>query len=180
MAVVENIQRENLNPIEAARAFARLQDEFRLTQREVATKLGKSREVVANTVRLLGLPTYIQEALAKGELTESHGRLLLAIKDLGAQKKLFEDILRNNLTTREIKMRVQVAKPKSAAPGEELPPELKMMEERLSSELGAPVKIEPASPSLGGRSGQTGKITITFYSEEELENIVSKIGKDGT
>ncbi|MDO8536797.1 MAG: ParB/RepB/Spo0J family partition protein [bacterium] len=172
MAVIENIQREGLNPIETARAFARLQDEFRLTQREIAAKLGKSREVVANTVRLLSLPIYIQESLEKGHLSESHGRLLLSIEDLGAQKKLFEDILAHGMTTRELKTRVQMSKPRKTMPKEALSPEIKMMEEKLSMDLGTPVKIE--------KGAGTGKIVIAFYSEEELENIVQKIGKEGT
>ena len=176
LAVVENIQREDLNPIEKARALARLQDEFRMTQREIAAKLGKSREVVANSVRLLGLPTYVQEALTKGQITESHGRFLLAVDDPAAQKKLFDDISAQHLTMRQVKERVQGEKFRARAPKEELSPELKMVEERLSAELGTPVKIEPASPSLSGKGVNTGKITITFYSEEELENIVHKIG----
>ncbi len=170
LAVIENIQRENLNPIETARALARLQDEFRLTQREIAAKLGKSREVVANTVRLLSLPMYIQESLEKGQISESHGRFLLAIEDPAGQKNLFEDILRQHLTTRELKVRVEAAKPKKHVPREEATPEVKMMEEKLTMELGTPVKIE--------HGANTGKITITFYSEEELESLVHRIGKE--
>ncbi len=170
LAVIENIQREDLNPIETARALARLQDEFRLTQREIAAKLGKSREVVANTVRLLSLPMYVQEALEKQELTESHGRLLLSIEDPASQKKLFDDILFRGMTTRELKERVHAAKPRKVSPHDALPPEVKMMEEKLTMELGTPVKIEHAAG--------TGKIVITFYSEEELESIVHKIGKE--
>lgn len=169
LAVVENIQRENLNPIETARALARLQDEFRLTQREIAAKLGKSRETVANAVRLLGLPTNIQQALEKNEISESHGRLLLTLDDPAAQQKLFEDLLSYRMTTRELKARVEAAKPKKQYTPEEAPsPELKMLEDRLSMELGTPVKIE--------RVGETGKIVITFYSEEELANLVDRIG----
>ncbi len=168
LAVIENIQREDLSPIERARAFQRLQEEFRLTQREIAAKLGKSRETVANTVRLLDLPVYIQEALEKGQLTESHGRFLLAINEPAAQKKLFDDILSQGLTTRDVKIRVQAAKPrKGRSLSDGVSPELKMLEEKLTTELGAPVKIE--------QGANTGKITITFYSEEELRNIADKI-----
>ena len=170
LAVIENIQRENLNPIETARALARLQDEFRLTQREIAAKLGKSREAVANTVRLLSLPMYIQEALEKSQISESHGRLLLAVDDQASQKKLFDDIMLRGMTTRELKTRVQAARPRKLSAHEALPPEVKMMEEKLTMELGTPVKIEHAAG--------TGKIVITFYSEEELENLVHKIGKE--
>jgi ParB family chromosome partitioning protein len=173
LAVIENIQREGLNPIETARAFARLQDEFRMTQREIAAKLGKSREVVANTVRLLSLPIYIQEDLERGKISESHGRLLLTIDDPGAQKKLFDDILSQGMTTRELKLRVDAAKPRKERSGTvtaAFSPAIRMMEEKLSSDLGTPVKIE--------KNAGTGKIVISFYSEEELENIVHKIGKE--
>ncbi|MFH1246615.1 MAG: ParB/RepB/Spo0J family partition protein [Candidatus Liptonbacteria bacterium] len=173
LAVIENIQREDLNPIEIARSFARLQDEFRLTQREIAARLGKSREVVANAVRLLDLPPSIQEAIVKGEINESHGRLLLAIDDPGAQEKLFRDLLSQRFTTRELKHRVDMLKNKpqiaeqEKKAGTEITPELKVLQERLSSELGAPVAIQ--------KNGETGKIVITFYSPEELQNIVQKL-----
>lgn len=168
LAVVENIQRENLNSIEMARALQRLQEEFRMTQREIASKLGKSREAVANTVRLLDLPPYIQEALEKGQISESHGRLLLAVPDPGAQRRLFEDLLMNRLTTRELKERVRTAKPRKERSAPELTPELKMMQEKLSAELGAPVMIEA--------KGETKTVKITFYSEEELQNLIRKLG----
>ncbi len=167
MAMIENIQREDLSPIETARAFTRLQEEFRMTQREIASNLGKSREVVANTMRLLDLPLYIQEALEREQITESHGRLLLAISDPGAQRKLFDDIVANSLTTRELRERVSVLKPRKHRSGEAISPEIRMMEEKLSVELGTPVKIE--------RGLNNGKIMITFFSEEELEGLISKI-----
>jgi ParB family chromosome partitioning protein len=167
LAVVENIQREDLNAIERARAMAKLQDEFRMTQREVASKLGKSREVVANTVRLLDLPTYVQEALERGQITESHGRFLLAVQEPGAQKRLFDDLVANRLTTRDLKNRVRLSKAGGAVQAE-ISPELKMMEEKLSAEFGTPVKIE--------RGANTGKITITFYSDEELQSILDRMG----
>lgn len=171
MAIIENLQRENLNPIERARAFSRLQDEFRMTQREVASRLGKSREAVANTVRLLDLPSYIQDALARGDLSETHGRLLLAIPDASAQEKIFRDLVDKHLTTRELKHRVDLTKApreRNVTFGAALSPELKMLEEKLRAELGAPVSIS--------HDGATGKIVITFYSSEELKNIVEHLG----
>jgi len=166
MAVIENIQRENLNPMEVARSFQRLQEEFRLTQREIAAKLGKSREAVANTVRLLDLPQEIQEALEQGKISESHGRLLLSVDDPGAQKKLFDDLLHIRLTTRELKERVRAIKPEKPEREKHDLPEFRIFENKLSMELGTPVKIE--------RGGSTGKIMITFYSDEELRNIIEK------
>lgn len=172
MAIIENIQREDLNPIEIARAMARLQDEFRMTQREIAARLGKSREAVANTIRLLDLPPHIREALEKGQITESHGRLLLTIDDPALQERLFRDLLDRHLSTRELKNRVRLVKsPSTAAKNKvSLPPELKMLQEKLSSELGAPVEIK--------YRGDGGRITISFYSEEELKNIIDRLASE--
>lgn len=176
LAVIENLQRENLNAIEMARAFQRLQEEFRMTQREIAAKLGKSRETVANTVRLLDLPEYLQEALQKGTISESHARLLLTVENPAAQKQLFDDIAEYGLTTRDVKERVRhftggVAhrgRPSLAEIEANLPPEMRALQEELSSSLGAPVQIQ--------KGAANGKITITFYSQEELENILKKLG----
>lgn len=172
MAIIENLQRENLSPIEMARAYSRLQDEFRLTQREIATRLGKSREVVANTVRLLDLPQDIQDAIDHHRISESHGRLLLAIDEPAVQQKVFSDLVEKHLTTRELKERVDIVR-KSKGAGrpalgdEPLPVELQQIQDRLSSELGTPVKIS--------RVGDSGKITISFYSQEELQSILHKL-----
>ncbi|MEK7507951.1 MAG: ParB/RepB/Spo0J family partition protein, partial [Patescibacteria group bacterium] len=162
-----------LNPIEAARAFQRLQEEFHLTQREIASKLGKSRETVANSVRLLDLPPYIQEALEKGQITESHGRFLLAIENPGAQKRLFDDIVLNKLTTRDVRERVRREKEPGDGftHGDMLSPELKIMQERLSAELGTPVSIRK-------KGEEAGKIEISFFSNEELQNILQKFGTE--
>jgi len=178
LAVIENLQRENLNAVEMARAFQRLQEEFRMTQREIAAKLGKSRETVANTMRLLDLPEYIQDALQKGNLSESHARLLLAVENPAAQKQLFDDIAEHGLTTRDVKERVKRfgggvghrGRPSLAEMEANLPPEMKVLQEELSSSLGAPVQIHKGAGS--------GKITISFYSQEELENILRKLGKE--
>ncbi len=181
LGVIENIQRENLNPIEMARAFQRLQEEFRMTQREIAAKLGKSREVVANSVRLLDLPEYVQRAVEDGQLSESNARLLIAIEDPAEQKRLLDDIIQNKLTTRDVKERVQrvavasggvAAHRRGRPPLQEthLAPEVKAMQDELSSSLGAPVEIS--------KNANNGKITITFFSEEELEDILRKLGKE--
>ncbi|MBI2623726.1 MAG: ParB/RepB/Spo0J family partition protein [Candidatus Liptonbacteria bacterium] len=178
MAVIENIQRENLNPVEMARAFARLQDEFRLTQREIASRLGKSREVVANTLRLLDAPTYIQDAVSRGEISESHARLLLSVSEPDAQEKLFRDLLDKHLTTRELRLRIGTRNKEQGTRDMEqgtrnsetpaLSPEFLALEEKLSAELGTPVKI--------ARSETGGKITILFYSPEELQGILKRLG----
>jgi ParB family chromosome partitioning protein len=170
LAILENVQRENLTPIETARAFARLQDEFGLTQREIGTKLGKSREVVANTLRLLNLPTLIQQALEEGKINESQGRLLLAVADLRSQEQLFQEIIHDNLSVRELKSRIRTIAGKSVPKAEYVPesdPETSDVKERLELFFGAPVQVQ--------KNGETGKIVISFYSPEELQNIVSRL-----
>jgi len=172
LAIIENLQRQNLSPIETARAMARLQDDFRMTQREIAARVGKSREAVANTLRLLDLPSYIQDAVGQGKISESHARLLLTVDDPVSQEALFRDLLDRHLSTRELQSRVHIAKGRSPrAQAESAPhvlsPELKMLQERLSSDLGAPVKIE--------KSGESGKVSIVFYSDEELQSIIQKL-----
>lgn len=176
MAIVENIQRANLNPIETARAYAKLQDQFGLTQREIAAKLGKSREAVANGVRLLNLPTEIQDALAEGKINESQGRLLLTIDDLAQQMAVFHDLIANSLSVRELKNRIRKDKDNQQQTmidvGQEainIDPETRDFQEQLTELLGTPVKIE--------KSGEKGKIVISFFSPEEIRGIIEKIQK---
>lgn len=169
LAIIENIQRENLNPIEQAKAFARLQDEFKLTQREIGVRLGKSREVVANAMRLLNLPTEIQEAVGNGKLSESQARLLLTIEDIPTQKQFFADILENNLSVREIRLRIARVKEKAVSQHDAPPdPESLAIKEQLESALGTKVDLK--------KDGETGKITINFYSQEELQALLQKLG----
>ncbi|MBI2506601.1 MAG: ParB/RepB/Spo0J family partition protein, partial [Candidatus Colwellbacteria bacterium] len=176
LAVTENVQRTNLNPIEFARAIAKLQEDFGLTQREVAARLGKSREAVANTLRLLSLPSEMQQAVAVGKINESQARLLLSVDDVAAREKLYEEIMTGNLTVREISGRVRQikGKPEPAADNKEqmpspkaIDPELLAIKDELESVLGAPVELK--------REGEGGKLTINFYSKEELEGILAKI-----
>ena len=177
LAIIENVQGENLTPIEAARAYARLQDEFGLTQREVAARLGKSREVIANTVRLLSLPTMIQDAISKNQISESQGRLLLTVDNQAQQQALFEDLLRSTMSVRELRSRIQgLQKPVGSV--DSIPvvsvvdPETMSLQKELEGALGAPVKVE--------RSGETGKLIISFYSPEELRGIIERLKGQAT
>ena len=173
MAIIENIQRTDLNPIELAKAIARLQDEFGLTQREIAVRLGKSREVIANTVRLLSLPTQIQEAVITGKISESHARLLLSIDDIGIREKAFQDILNENLNVRDTDARIKKMQlPAGTTENKEIAKqyvdsEISFLKEKLEEFLGTKVNLESR--------GKSGKITISFYSPEELEEIVQKV-----
>ncbi len=169
LAVIENVQRENLNPIEFARAAARLQDEFGMAQREVAARLGKSREVIANAVRLLSLPSEIQEAVAGKKISESHARLLLSIGDQQAQEKLFREILGDNPTVREVQARVKRIKKGDYKTGF-VDPDITSLREELEEYLGTKVDLMS--------KGESGKITINYYSPEELDSIIEKLLKD--
>lgn len=168
IALIENLQREDLNPIEKARAFKKLIEEFSMLQREVAEKIGKSREVVANTLRLLTLPEDMQMAVAAGKITEGHTRPLLMLSGHPEdQKQLYENILVKSLSVRDAERAARfIAKDRARA---SMDPETRMLEERLENALGTRVNIEKK-----GR-GSAGKISIEFFSEEELKSISEKI-----
>lgn len=169
LAIIENLQRADLNSIETARAYSKLQDEFNLTQREIAARLGKSRETIANALRLLNLPSEIQEAVSQNQINESQARLLLAVNDINEQQKLFNEILNQNLSVREIRSRVNKTGQQQTANSQQktIDPETINLEEQLKELLGAPVKIE--------RKDNSGKIIITFYSSEEIQGIIQKL-----
>lgn len=168
LAIIENIQREDLNPIETARAYAKLQDQFNLTQREIAVRVGKSREVVANAIRLLNLPSEIQDSVAKNQINESQARLLLMVSDLKDQQSLFNELIGSNLSVRDLRTRIQQTREKSPVMPS-LPPDpvLEQIEEQLRELLGTKVKLQ--------KDGQGGKLTISFYSSEELQGIIDKL-----
>jgi ParB family chromosome partitioning protein len=163
MAVIENLQRTDLNSIETARAYAKLQDEFGLTQREIASRLGKSRETVANTLRLLNLPSEIQASLEQGKINESQARLLLQIGDIGRQREIFLSLLKQGGTVRELREKIKgkEIKPRTVNP------ELEEIKSRLEEALGTKVNIR--------RDGEKGRVVIDFYSLEELAGLAEKL-----
>ncbi len=170
LALIENVQRHDLNVLEEARAYKKLIEEFDLTQEEVAEKVGKSRSAVANKVRLLGLPIEIQRALQEGKISEGHARSILAIENPEKQRALFELILKDNLTVRQVEDKVKevtVATHKRRLGPAGISP-FKEEEEKIAASLGTKVSIKKSG-------GEGGRIMIEFYSREELENILSKI-----
>ena len=170
IALIENIQRKDLNVVEEARAYKKLIEEFDLTQEEIAMRVGKSLSAVANKVRLLNLPIEIQRALIEGKITEGHARSILAVENPEKQRALFELILKENLTVRQIEDRVRevtVNTHKRRIGAISTDPVIKEKEERLSVALGTKVQIK--------KSGGGGKIVIDYYSPEELENITAKL-----
>ncbi len=169
MAIIENLQREDLNAVERARAFQQLAGEFRLTHTEIAKKIGKSREYVSNTIRLLLLPEIALNALMKGEITEGHTRPILMLVDKPAeQETLFHDITRRRLTVREAERIARRVAFERARKQEDLDPELTEIEEKLMERLGARVVIE--------RKRQGGKLVIEFMTASELKHILDLVG----
>ncbi|MFA6194008.1 MAG: ParB/RepB/Spo0J family partition protein [Parcubacteria group bacterium] len=168
LALVENIQRHDLDVLEEARAYKKLIEEFDLTQEDVADKVAKSRSAVANKIRLLGLPIEIQRALSEGKISEGHARSILAIENPEKQRALFEMILKDNLTVRQTEEKVKevTVATHQRKLGSSVSP-FQIEEEALAAKLGTKVSIKKA--------GNGGKILIDFYSKEELDNLLSKI-----
>lgn len=171
LALVENIQRADLNPLEEARAYAQLMEEFGLTQEAVAERVSKSRTAVANTVRLLNLNDETKTALASGAISEGHARALLSLKSERDQLRALATIIEKSLTVRQTEALVkqmlsgdQPAKPKRPP----LTPHDKAMLEKFESRLGTRVELSRSEE-------ETGKLTIHFYSEEELQAIFNAI-----
>lgn len=166
-ALIENLQRSSINPIEAATAYRRLVEEFTLTHDEVAERIGRSRAAVTNTLRLLELPKQVQDKLAAGHLTEGHGRALLQIRETAALISVTEKVLRRGLSVRQTEQLARKAQ--SAASHEQSPqprpvdPILGEVENRLRRALGTQVKV------MAAKKG--GSILIEFYSEEDLERL---------
>lgn len=166
LALIENLQRQNLDPVETAQAYKRLMEEFDLTQEEAAKKVGKARSTVANTLRLLDLPEEIQRALSTGRISEGHAKYLLGIDKPGRQMTLFRQIVNQNLSveqTREMGKKVGGTKESRI----KINPEDQVKEKKLRDFLGTKAKIR--------RSLRGGKIILDFYSDEELDSIIDKI-----
>lgn len=170
LAVVENIQRHDLDPIEEARSYKKMAEEFALTQEEIAKKLGKSRSAVANKIRLLELSVEIQKALVEGKITEGHAKLLLAIPNPEKQRAFYELIIKNSLTVRQTEEKTKEIAVRHHKRNLERDPEIKNIENELSQAFGTKVKLSKA--------GSGGKIVIEYYSKEELENILGKMKQD--
>jgi len=167
LAIVENVQRHDLNAIDEAKAYQKLMDEYQMNQEEVALKMGKSRSLVANKVRLLGLPVEIQKALIEQRITEGHAKAILSIANPEKQRALFELILKSSLTVRQTEDKTKEISVKTHKRHIKIDPETKKLEDELVGALGTKVKVT--------RSGEGGKIIIDYYSPEDLEALLTKI-----
>jgi len=164
LAIIENLQREDLNPLDRAEAFARLANEFNLKHTEIGKKVGKSREYVSNTLRILALPDEMREALRTGNISEGHTRpLLMLIDKPEEQKTLFSEIVGRRITVRDaeaLARRIAVDKVRHKAL---ISPDLMTLEKELSERLGTRVRIE--------KKDTGGKLLIDFFSPEDLTAI---------
>jgi len=168
LAIIENVQREDLNPIEKATSYAKLVNEFGLTQEEAAKKIGIARSSLANAIRILDLPTEIQVALASRKITEGHAKILLGLESPAEQLAFFERITSGKTgSVRELSEAVQDTGKKSTKRSV-VEHELAQLAERVQSNLGARVRISKKS---NGRF----QIIVDAYSAEELKSVIKKI-----
>ncbi len=170
IALIENLQRENLNPLEEALGYKNLMDEYGMSQEDIASAVGKSRPAVANTLRLLNLPEPVCELVKNGKISSGHARALLSMDSDEDRIRLANEIVENDLSVRQVE-KLAKAKPKKQA---EKKPERKpsyyaMVEQTLSEYLGKKVRVSP----LSGKTG--GTLSIEFYSDEELKDLAAKL-----
>ena len=166
-ALVENLQRENLNPIETALAFKRLLEEYGHTQEQVATRVGKDRSTVSNALRLLKLPQAILELIEAGELSEGHGRALLSASSTAQMKKLAAEVRKHNLSVRETERRAKGISSGAKPAKKKKSANLRALEKRLSNALGSTARVID-------NKGK-GRVEIDFGSYDELDKIIDAI-----
>lgn len=168
LALIENIQRQNLNPIEEAFAFKRLIEEFHLTQEETSKRVGKSRPVIANTIRLLDLPEEIQRALSDGKISTGKARALLSLKSGKEQMSVFAGMLGETATTvRDVERAIGGLPAASRKGSVRRDPNLHAQEQLLQDRLGSPVTIT--------QKGEKGTIVIKYFSKEELMRLMQEL-----
>jgi ParB family transcriptional regulator, chromosome partitioning protein len=164
VALIENIQRDDLNPMEEAQAYRRLTDDHQMSQEAIATAVGKDRATVANYMRLLRLPVEVRNEVASGALSMGHARALVSLTDDAVQRRISREIVARGLSVRDAESLIRrEAAPAAAPPPRRTDPNIRAAEERLKVALGTPVRIL--------RKGTRGKIEIEFTSEQELQRL---------
>ncbi len=177
LALIENIQRADLNPVEEANAYKKLIESLGLTQDEVAQRVGRDRSFVTNYLRILKLPSEIRQLLEREKLSFGHARALLTIDNALLQRRLAQKIVKNNWSVREVERRVRnliaPKEPRSLNKSVREDPNLRAAEARLRRHLGTQVRIIPNAP------GESGKIEIEYYSLADLDRIYNAIAPAG-
>ncbi len=174
IALIENLQRENLNPIEEALGYQTLMNKFNMTQEDVSGKIGKSRSAIANSIRLLSLDEPIRQHLIDGIISSGHARALLAVSSPDVRMVLLDSIIEKNLNVRQteaLAKQLETMKPRKKKPkvDEQLKVHISQLEDRLSSQLGTRVRLV--------HTDKKGKIEIEYYGNSDLERIMSLIGE---
>ncbi len=172
LALIENVQRANLSPLETADAYQQLSSEFNLSHEEIAKRVGKSRVSVTNTLRLLKLPEKVKLALAKNSISEGHARVLLALATPQAQSAVLDIVIKNNYSVRQTEELVKKysGDRETKSPPKVKDPEVKALEERFQDKLGMRVNLD--------HRGDKGKIIIHYYSNEELNSLIERFIED--
>lgn len=170
LALIENVQRADLGPLERAEAYRQLADDFNLTQEEIASRVGKSRETVANTLRLLKLSAAGKQSLVANQISEGHARALLALSSPQAQNAALQTVLRYDLNVRQTEdlVRKLSGERPPRRPVVEETPEIKALEERLQERFGTRVNVN-------NRKSGGGTLTIHYYSDEELNRLIGQL-----
>jgi len=168
MALIENIQREDLNPLEAAEAYKRLQDEFKLTQDDLAKRVGKERSTVTNFLRILHLPKEVQREIRSGKLSMGHAKALLSLERSRDQISAATQIAKRGMSVRGAEALAGRMKQPAATKQKEQDIDIKALEEKLKKSLGTKVSIAPKANG--------GRIVIEYYSAEELERLLERLG----
>ncbi|HPD79197.1 MAG TPA: ParB/RepB/Spo0J family partition protein [Spirochaetota bacterium] len=171
VALIENIQREDLNPIEEARAYRLLINRFKLRQQDVAKKVGKDRTTITNSLRLLNLPEEVQQGIIDKNITQGHAKVLLSIEDNERLLKLYKEVVDKGISVRALEKMVietrEIEESGKEAKKQLKNPQIKKMEEELIAKLGTKVEIK--------HSGNKGRIEISYYSLDDFERIIEKI-----
>lgn len=169
LALVENIQRADLTPLEAAEAYRQLVDDFGLTHEEIAGRVGKNRVSVTNTLRLLKLPDPVKQSLTEGKISEGHARALLSLQTEQAQNAALKTILNRDLNVRQTEELVRKLSGHKPVPSPKLSPspEIVALEERLRNFLGTRVNVKPRQTG--------GSVVIHYYSDEELDALIDRL-----
>ena len=168
-ALIENLQREDLNAVEEARGYDRLKREFGLTQDEVASATGKARSTIANSLRLLTLPTKVLDMLSSGQIEKGHAKLLASLDEQEAIKAA-ENIIKNKLTVKDLSNQSSTNKKNNLKTKTTKDTDLLIVEQEMSEGFGHKVEIE-------AKNKKTGKVVITYNTADELENIIAKLKK---
>jgi len=172
LAIIENVQRFDLSPLEAAEAYRQLAEDFGLSHEDIAARVGKSRVAVTNTLRLLKLPDAVKNALIEGRISEGHARSLLALPTAESQTAALRTVVTNGLNVRQTEelVRKLTGEKPAQKPKQVVLPEVAELEERLRSSLGTKVTLR------SGRKG--GTLTIRYYSNEELDALMARLLKE--